>query len=333
MRFMGTTTFTLLLAFYMATSAWATHKRVLVVHSYHETQENHVVPMTEGIQNGLEGMELDIRFYHMDTKRNTSEEWKQQAGAEASKLVDDFKPDLVITMDDNAQKYFASDYANRPGAPVFVFAGVNAKPDIYGFPADNVTGVLERPNITESIELLQKIVPSVKKIALLTDHSETSKAVLEYIDTLHLPVEVVTRQMIATREEWRRTITDTCSKVDAFGFYVLRTITEDDNNDHKVAEEDLITEYYSLCDKPTTGFFDSAARAGALCGVSVSMREQGYSAGRIAREILLGKKPGDFPPQPTSKGRIQLNLIVAEKLGIDINYNVIKRADVLIREP
>lgn len=323
----------LILVTVLANSVWAAHKRVLVVHSYHETQENHVVPMTEGIQNALEGLQLDIRFYHMDTKRNTSEDWKRQAGAKARKMVDDFRPDLVITMDDNAQSYFARDYANRPGAPVFVFAGVNAEPEAYGFPADNVTGVLERPNITESIELLQKIVPDVKKIALLTDNSETSEAVLEYIAKLHLPVEVVTRQMIATRDEWRQTITETCPKVDGFGFYVLRTVAEDGQTDHKVAEEDLIAEYYTLCSKPTTGFFDSAAKAGALCGVSVSMREQGYSAGRIAREILLGRKPGDFPPQPTSKGRIQLNLIVAEKLGIDINYNVIKRADVLIREP
>jgi hypothetical protein len=87
----------------LATPCQAAHQRVLVVHSYHETQQNHVVPMTEGILKAPEGMDLDIRYYYMDTRRRDSEEWKQQAGQEARQLVKDFQPDLVMAMDDNAQ--------------------------------------------------------------------------------------------------------------------------------------------------------------------------------------------------------------------------------------
>lgn len=317
----------------LATPSWAMRQRVLVVHSYHETQENHVVPMTEGILQALEGMDLEIRFYHMDTKRRDSEKWKQQAGREASKLVTDFHPDLVIAMDDNAQLYFARQYANQPGAPNIVFGGVNADPAVYGYPADNVTGVLERPNILESIQLLQKIVPGMKRLAIMSDNSETAQAFVGYLQSLQLPLEVSVVALIDSQQQWQETIRENCPKVDGFGFYVLRTVSSETDPSVKVPEEQLIAEYGSLCSKPTVGFFDSAAQAGVLCAVSVSMREQGYETGKIARDILQGKPPKDISPRPTTKGRIQLNLITAERLGMEINYNVIKRADVLIRKP
>ena len=82
--------------------------------------------------------------------------------------------------------------------------------------------------------------------------------------------------------------------------------------------------------KPTVGFFDSSARAGALCGISVSMAEQGYAAGKMACDILNGKKTSEIAIQPTTRGRILLNLKTAEKLGVEINYNMIKNAHEVI---
>ena len=83
--------------------------------------------------------------------------------------------------------------------------------------------------------------------------------------------------------------------------------------------------------RPTVGFFDTAAESGLLCGISVSMKEQGYAAGKIARGILGGRRPGDFPVRPTSNGRIQLNLVAAERLGIMIPYHIIRNAVVVVK--
>ncbi|MBI9085405.1 MAG: hypothetical protein JEZ11_17550 [Desulfobacterales bacterium] len=301
-------------------------KKVLVVHSYHETQEGHVVEMTAGIEEALRGSGARTHYFHMDTKRHTDPAWKREVGAQAARLAASLGPDLVITMDDNAQQFFARDFAAKPGSPVVVFGGVNADPAVYGFPTPNVTGVIERPNIRESIELLQKIVPGIRKMVMLTDKSPTTDAFITYCRSLDLPVTVVAYEQPRTLDEWKGTVDAYRGRVDAFGVYVIRTVRYSDSDPRDVPEKDLVaflTEHSRL---PTVGFFDTTARSGLLCGISVSMKEQGYAAGRIARGILAGRLPGDFPVRPTSNGRIQLNLVTAETLGIMIPYQIIRNA-------
>jgi len=305
--------------------------KILVVHSYHEDQKEHVVEMTKGIEEALDGVACQLRFVHMDTKRKTSEAWKRAAGQQAKLVLADYRPQVVLTMDDNAQQYFARDYAGAPGPPWFVFSGVNAEPGLYGFPAVNVTGVLERPNVLESIELLLKIRPEVKNILILVDKSETTDFLIAYCKTLKLPVTVVAFEQPLTLEAWKAVLEQYHARVDAVGLYVIRTIARSATDPAKVPEEELvriINEQYKL---PTVGFYDSAAASGILCGVSVSMREQGRAAGQIARQLLEGKKPDDFKVKTTDRGLIQLNLRTAEHLGIQIPYGMIKRADVVIR--
>jgi ABC-type uncharacterized transport system substrate-binding protein len=61
------------------------------------------------------------------------------------------------------------------------------------------------------------------------------------------------------------------------------------------------------------------------------MKEQGFSTGKIACDLLKGKKPSDFKVKPTTRGRILLNLNTAEKLNIDLKYTILKNADEVIR--
>ncbi len=328
----------LLILLAMATAANAqaeargTAGRILVVHSYHKTQAGHVVEMTEGIRAALEGSGAEVRYFHMDTKRRNSAGWKSKAGAQAMALLSAYDPSVVITMDDNAQEWFARHYASKPGAPDFVFGGVNDDPARYGFPAENVTGVIERPNVQESIELLARIVPKVRRILLLSDDSPTTAPFCEYVAKLNLPVAVVDCLRISTFDQWKQVIAAYRDRVDAFGVYVIRTIRRSETDPSQVPEAELAAFLAENTPLPSVGFFDSAARAGLLCGVSVSMREQGHAAGAIARELLLaGKRPADFPVSPTENGRILLNLQTAEKLGFSIQYDTIQRACEVIR--
>lgn len=320
-----------LTAFFFSSAAASKSPKILVVHSYHQDQQEHVVEMTKGIEEALEGVACQLRYFHMDTKRRTSEQWKRAAGQQARAILAEYRPEVVITMDDNAQKYFAKDYAGQQGPPWFVFSGVNKEADEYGFPAINITGVLERPNVLESIELFRKIHPQAQKILIMADKSDTTDPLIAHCRTLHLPITVVGYEQPLTLTALKSTLDRYRNRIDAVGLYVLRTITRSDDDPTKVPEQELVrllNEQYHL---PTVGFFDSAAESGVLCGVSVSMREQGAAAGRIAKAIIAGKRPQDFPVQPTDRGRIQLNLRTAEKLGIDIPYGIIQRAEVVVR--
>lgn len=323
--------FCVLFTFFSSSVFASNATRILVVHSYHQSQKDHVTEMTAGIEEALSGANVNIKYYHMDTKRKISEEWKQKAGNHAKMILNSFQPDLVITMDDNAQKYFAKDYAGTPSAPIFIFSGVNKDPNIYGFPAENVTGVLERPNINESLEFLKKIVPDTQRILILSDKSPTTDGFIAYAKSLDLPFQVVAFEQVETFEQWKAVAEKYKNKVDAIGLYVIRTISRKKGTSEKVPETELVAYLNQTTRLPTVGFFDSSANAGILCGISVSMKEQGYAAGELAKKILSGQSPASLNVRPTSKGRIQINLKTAEYLNIKLKHSVIKRADVLVR--
>ena len=144
--------------------------RMLLVHSYHQGYR-WVDTITEGVQTAIKGTGMELDIFYMDAKRHTDEAWKIDAGCRAKKRVDEYHPDIILASDDDACQYFATFYLNTP-MPV-VFTGVDADPSKYGFPAVNVTGVIERPHFKESLALARQLRP-IKRIAVLSCHDSTS---------------------------------------------------------------------------------------------------------------------------------------------------------------
>ena len=110
----------------------------------------------------------------MDTKKHSDNEFKRVAGNLARKQINEWKPDVLIAVDDNAQSLvsicyinpnkididqvniikktdkqdiFGKCYAKIPNIKI-IFAGIGAEPKDYGFKGqDNVTGIIERMDI------------------------------------------------------------------------------------------------------------------------------------------------------------------------------------------
>ena len=112
---------------------------------------------SDGIERGLREQlqeQCDITEFYMDTKRRKAPEEKVAAGQAAYKLIKNLKPDVVITSDDNAAKYLIVPHLIDKKVPV-VFSGINWTVDEYGFPASNVTGIVEiapiKPMLMEGV--------------------------------------------------------------------------------------------------------------------------------------------------------------------------------------
>jgi ABC-type uncharacterized transport system substrate-binding protein len=236
----------------------------------------------------------------------------------AKKKVDDFKPDVVITADDNAQEYFARDYAGKD-SPQIVFCGVNAEASAYGFPASNATGILERPSFIECLDLLKAIERGVKTVSVISDDSPTSSATYDFIKQLKskAPVEIVSFDQPATFEQWQTLIKKYQTSVDAIAVILYHTVKETvggDSMDPKAVMDWTMANNQ----KPTTTIVDFAVEDGILCGFVESSEEHGFEAAQIARQILQGKKASDFPVKTAKKGTVMFNTGTAEKLGIEI---------------
>jgi hypothetical protein len=111
--------------------------------SYDSAWAEWTVVQLQAFKEELAGIPVEYRTLEMDVRRNTSAEWKQQATERACAEIDTWKPDLVYTTDDYVQSSVVGRYLNS--ATPFVFSGVNADVEKYGFDkATNVTGILER---------------------------------------------------------------------------------------------------------------------------------------------------------------------------------------------
>lgn len=310
--------------------AAAPARRVLLVHSYHAGYV-WTDAITEGVKHGLKGTDIRLEIVYMDTKRRTSAAWKRRASQLAAEKVREFKPAVVITADDNAQALFGKDFAGRKDEPQLVFCGVNADPKTYGYPAANVTGILERPHFVQTVGLLLKILPDVKRVAVLSDDSPTSDAALKYAEMGHAPVKIVSCERPATFDEWQAAVRKCRTSADAVLLYMYHTVKKTAARDERVEPEAVLKWTLANLMKPIVCPVWFAAEDGCLCGVTHSGEEHGYRAAQMAKAIILdGKTARDFPLVTGIKGAIYVNLKAAEALKIEVPYRIIRFAHKVI---
>ena len=152
----------ILLVFISACETKEDDKKVMLIFSY-DAGYPWVIEETRGAEDILREEPIEIEKFYLDTKRNTSIEWMEQVAENAVNKINNFKPDLVIVFDDNACELVAKRYIDKT-LPI-VFCGMNGEPEDYGFPAQNITGVIERHHLKESIDLLKRLVPDVTRIS------------------------------------------------------------------------------------------------------------------------------------------------------------------------
>ena len=288
--------------------------KVLLIFSYHAEYTWHAEE-ARGAEEVLQREGIAYETLYLDTKRQTSVEWKEQIASEAREKIDDYDPSLVIAFDDNACALVAAHYVGE--SLPFVFCGVNADPSEYGFPAENVTGVLERPDFTGSVELLRQLVPDAERVAVVLDASPSAIGFAEGIEALSLPVEIAEIHLTDDFDDWQTKVLELQSTVDAIGLFTYHTIKRSGETESMPAEEVL---QWTLENSTLPEFapLDLVVEGGALCGVALSGYEQGATAAEIGVRILAGEKPSDIPIATPRATRSLVNASRATQLGIEI---------------
>jgi len=288
-------------------------KKVLFVDSYHEGY-NWSDGIWKGVQSTLKDTGIELKIIHMDTKRNGSEEFKQQAGQKVKAEIDAFKPDVVIAADDNASKYVIVPNFKAASLP-FVFCGVNWDASEYGFPAPNVTGMIEVTAIDELAKLL-KSMSKGERVGFIADDSETNrKEVANYKKVYN--IDLVT-YYAKTFDEFKQGFVALQDKVDCFVFYGWAAISG-----WNAAEA---ADFIEKNTRIPSGTFQEEVMPYVLVGYLKVPEEQGIWAATAALKILDGAKAGDIPIEPNKEGNLMLNAKLAEKAAIAIPADLIQAA-------
>jgi putative ABC transport system substrate-binding protein len=297
----------------------------------------------------VEGQNIVIHRLYMDTKRANKSVEAQEAAADALlDKIQGIRPDILFVYDDDALRHIGGKLLDTD-LPI-VFAGVNLLPtrpdyawkkggsftalaDSLERPGHNITGVQEKILFKAGFQLLHRILPQAKTALFLSDNC---LAGTEFIRTaggegaLDNPyITVVKKVYTDSFETLKELILDYQDKVDCIVLFLPWTM-EDKDGKH-VPQDQVVRWMLQNNKRPGIAFLDILAEEGYLCGVVVDMVKQGIYSGILGGRILNGEHPAIMPILDPVANRIMINLARAEQLGIDIPFEVLKDADVVLK--
>lgn len=236
---------------------------------------------------------------------------------------------MIYTSDDDAQDLVTRHYLNTP--IVQIFSGVNKAPEHYGFDkAGNVTGVVEHEHFAESVRLLKRVVPSVKRLVVVLDDAPMWSTVVERMKAAKLPpdVSIVAGDTIRTFDEYKQRVAAYPKTADAI--VLIGIFNFKDEAGKNVPYQEVLRWTAENSSLPDLGFWVDRVHHGTLVAVTISEYEQGLAAGRLARKVLVDRKsPRDLPMLPTTKGMPVISLARANKLGLKVHSDLLLSAQIV----
>lgn len=286
----------------------------------------------QGFRDALALPEAEVRVFQMNAKVASGAEQKEAAGRTARALIDTWQPDLLYASDDEAQEHVGRHYAG--GRMPVVFSGVNKAPAAHGYEgAANVAGVLEHEHALESVRLVQSLAPRVRRFAAVFDDAPLWPSVRQRMQARlagEPGVEFVAWDTIRTFAEYKRRLAEYQGEVDALA--LIGIFNFKDGEGRNVPYQDVQRYTVEASRLPDFSFWIDRIHYGTLAAVTVSEREQGLAAGRIARAILVERRsPASLAITPTLKGLPAISLARARRLGLQVKSSQLLSATVLNR--
>lgn len=314
MRFYGRIFFVSLLSLVVAFTACKKGKqKILFIDSYHQGYE-WSDGITKGVQSVVTPAGIDLKIVRMDTKRNPSEEFVKQAALKVKATIEEYNPDLVIGADDNCAKFVIVPYYKNAKLP-FVFCGLNWDASVYGFPTDNITGMIEVAMITQVVNYM-KTYAKGNRMAIITADTETEhKENGNYKKMFHLDFK---EYYVKSMKEFKEQFAKMQQESDYYLFGSIAGI-----NDWK---EDEMKAFIRKNIKIPSGTTYDYLMKYALIGVTKVPEEQGEWAAQVALKILGGTSPKDIPVVSNQKGNLYVNMTIAKKLNVTFSKAILGSA-------
>lgn len=263
----------------------------------------------EGFKDAFKEAGIDADFDEKNANGET---------ANANLIANNFvssKEDLIFAIATNAAQPVSQATNEIP----VVFSAIT-DPQSAGILKDNVTGVSDRMDVKQQIELLLKLNPNIKNLGVIYNSSEqNSKIQVEDLKKTakELGLNLVEKSIVQANE-----IPQAADSLvrEADAIYLP--------TDNLVASVvSLITEKAAAVKKIVFGAEAAHVKGGALITQGVSYYEIGKEAGKMAIEILKnGKKPSEIKFKTMPLNEIAVNEKTLSALGISLPEDVKSKA-------
>ncbi len=289
--------------------------KCLFISSYHQGYA-----WSDGVERGLRKTlhdKCELMQFDMDTKRHKEEEAKKKAALKAKDLIDSWKPDVVITADDNAAKYLIQPYFKDHKIP-FVFCGINWNVDEYGFPYSNTTGMVEVAPIQAMFEKAKKILGYSNNAVYIGANTLTETKNLKRFQRAAKKHGITLKySLVNSVQEWM----DSYHKAQKYDFIAVGS-----NSGINDWDEKAVVKFVKSSTTTLTLTNHGWMMPYTLIGMTKVPEEHGEWAALAALEILRGVKPTDIPIVSNRKWDIWVNRSILEQSGITISESLLRKA-------
>lgn len=276
----------LLLFIFISLNLQAAEKQILIINSYHKGFQwsDDVIKGAEEVFD--DALDVSTNILYMDSKRINSEAYFDTLRELYKLQLKNHKYDLILCVDkfayDFVLKYYHELFTNEP----ILFTGIEqfSLPQVqkYGL-EDRVYGILEKRAIGESIPMIGKMIPSLKKLYIINDASangdDSEPFIQEAMRAHHEKFEIEYIRE-STLEELEKRFSHP-NKHEAIFF--IRFYNDKFGNFHKNSQ------IANMIDKSALPVFVTDTlfiKKGAFGGKLVPIKELGSATGQLALDIL-----------------------------------------------
>ena len=263
----------------------------------------------EGFKDAIKESGLNVTF---DEKNANGEV------ATANMIANNFvteKVDLIYAIATSTAQSAAQATNKLP----VVFSAIT-DPEAAGLNKENVTGISDRVNVKQQLELLLKLDSKIKKVGVIYNSSEQNSKV--QVDDLKKAASELGITIV------EKSVTQVSEIPQASEALVRESDALYLPTDNLVASVvNLITEKATAAKKVAFGAEAAHVKGGALITQGIDYYEMGKEAGKIAVEILKnGKKPSEIKFKKMDLNDIVINNKTLAAIGINLPEDIKSKA-------
>ena len=285
-------------------------RQVLILNSYHPGYK-----WSDDVLHALETRlhqfdpETIIRTEHLDMKRNLDPAYLENLPLFLKRKYSFLRPDLVVAADESAFQLMV-----RHGDAIFggiptVFCGVNTTP----LPAlpPWMTGVREYSDLPANIELMRRLQPGMREVAVVVDRTETGRAILEDLKAI-MPADL--RLRVLDDAPLPRLEQDIAALGPDTGLFFLVYFSDREGNIYEPSE--VMAAVSRASRRPVFGAWNFYMGHGLFGGYLTSGFVQGRIAGDMAVRVLSGESPESIPVAFENVVSLEVDVRQMERFGI-----------------
>ena len=186
-------------------------------------------------------------------------------------------------------------------------------------PGKNVTGTTDMNPIKEQFELMQKLVPTVKKVGIIYNagevNSQVQVAIAKKVAT-DLGLEVV-EATVTTSADVLQASQSLVGKVDTIYVPTDNMVVSAAQSVVQVANKNKI---------PIISGESSVVDKGALATIGINYKMLGKQTGEMAIRVFKGEKPQDMPIEAQKEFDTVINQTTVDLFGITVPEDISKKA-------